>query len=163
MEGRRVVREIRQNFSPSNIADVVRQDLVSSDRQKSKIARFLVLLRHIARKSKNPWYYWYTGSKLIAVQAWIVSFLIMFTVVAISSGGSLVLTFFYVLVGVALESLAIVILVMVLLADYYILIPDVFYRYLIFPLLVSAFFAFVVNRSSVFIILHSRSADKREH
>jgi hypothetical protein len=83
----------------------------------------------------------------------------MFAVAAFASSGGLFITLIYILLGVALESIAIVIILVVLIAYYYLPMPDQTYSKLLLPVLVSAFFAFVLNRVSVFIILHSRSKD----
>jgi hypothetical protein len=123
----------------------------------SAFRRAFTLLWHVVKQSKNPWYYWYTGSKIVAIQAWLVSFCTMFAVAAFASSGGLFVTLIYILLGVALESIAIVIILVALIADHYLPIPDQSYSKLLLPVLVSAFFAFVLNRLSVFTILHFRS------
>lgn len=159
MEIRELFKQAKVNFSPTNVASVVKADLGEGSGTRSVFRRFLTFVRHIVLQSKNPWYYWYTGSKFVAIQAWLVSFCIMFAVAALASGGGLWKTLLYIFLGLALESLAIVVFLIALIADYHFPIPDWIYDDLILPVLISAVIAFVINRFSVFVVLHTRAGE----
>ncbi len=149
---------LKQNFSISNVSSVFREQMGSADLSKRRSGtRVFSVIWTMIRESRNPWYYWYTGSKAVAVQAWVVSFLIMFMTAVLLTGG-LVRALIYVLVGVALESLALIVLPLVFLIDYYFPFPDQLYPTLIYPILISALVALIFNRVAVFIVLHSRSS-----
>ncbi len=152
-----LLSEAKANFSWANIVSIFKEEFAEGDRSKSAFRRTLSLLWRIVKLSKNPWYYWYTGSKLVAVQAWVVSFFTMFSVAALASGGGFLITIIYILLGVALESIALVVIVVALIADYYLPIPDQIYSMLLIPVFWAAFFAFIINRLSVFVVLHSKS------
>jgi hypothetical protein len=121
----------------------------------TKLSKLLLALWVMIKESRSPWYYWYTGSRIVAIQAWIVSFLVMSLGAVVATGG-VIQALIYVLIGIALESLALILVPILLLIDFYIPFPDALYPFLIIPVFVSAFFAVIINRVSVFVIFHSR-------
>ena len=151
-----VASRLRKNFAFSNVISVFSEQMKYAEGYRgARFSKLLFTLWVMIKESRNPWYYWYTGSKIVAIQAWIVSFLIMFLGALVATGG-MISALIYVLIGVALESLALILLPVLLLVDYLIPFPDWLYPLLIIPVLVSAFFAVIINRVSVFVIFHSR-------
>ncbi len=152
------VYELKNNFSYKNVASVFRE-LISEVREpdRSVLMQAAMLFGEAIKESRSPWYYWYTGSRLIAIQAWIVSFVIMSSIAVFLTDG-LMGAMIYVLIGIALESIAVIAMPVVMLIDhnYDWLIPDKIYEVLVVPLLISGLAAFLINRFSVFIVLHSR-------
>lgn len=150
------IYELRNNFSYGNMASVFKDEISEVKRaERSKLKQVLLFFWEIVRASRNPWYYWYTGRKVVALQAWIVSFILMFSIALFISGG-VVNALIYVLVGVVLESIALVAIPIALLVDYkWSFIPDEVYYSLIFPLLISGFTALFINRLAVFIVTHT--------
>ncbi|MBT5155947.1 MAG: hypothetical protein HOM44_17815 [Gammaproteobacteria bacterium] len=151
-----VASRLRLNFSFSNVISVFSEQMqYAKGHRGTKLSKLLLTLWVMIKESRNPWYYWYTGSRIVAIQAWIVSFLVMSLCALVTTGG-MMQALIYVLIGIALESLALVLVPILLLIDFYIPFPDALYPYLIIPVFVSAFFAVIINRVSVFVIFHSR-------
>ena len=151
------ISALKNNFSFKNMASVFRREVFEvRESKRSVIAQGLLFIFDIIGKSRNPWYYWYIGSRLVAVQAWIVSFMVIF-LFAILMTGDIVKALIYVLIGIALENIAIITIPLVILIDYkFDFIPIDMYKALVVPVLMSGFGAFVLNRVSVFIVLHSQ-------
>jgi len=152
------IYELRNNFSYGNMASVFKDEISEVKRaERSKLKQVLLFFWEIVRASRNPWYYWYTGSRMVAIQAWIVSFIVMLVVAVSVTGGDIFKALIYVLIGVALESIALIAIPLAFLIDLkFSWIPDDWYPDLIVPVLISGLGAFVLNRLSVFIVLHSQ-------
>jgi hypothetical protein len=151
-----VASRLRRNFSFSNVISVFREQMkYAKGHRGTKLSKLLLTLWVMIKESKSPWYYWYTGSRIVAVQAWIVSFLVMCLGAVVVTGGAKT-ALIYILIGIALESVALVLLPILLLIDFYMPIPDALYHFLLIPVFVSAFSAVIIQRVSMFVIFHSR-------
>jgi hypothetical protein len=150
-------RKLWANFSYSNIRSVFKERLEEEKESVSSAKpRTASVLWRIISESKSPWYYWYKGNKMVAIQAWAVSFLIMFAF-ALLATGSFAKAIIYVLIGVALENMLLVLIPIIVVVDYWLpIIPDSLYSILITPILIAALSAFVLNRLAVYIVVHSK-------
>ena len=101
-----VASRLRLNFSFSNVISVFSEQMqYAKGHRGTKLSKLLLTLWVMIKESRNPWYYWYTGSRIVAIQAWIVSFLVMSLCALVTTGG-MMQALIYVLIGIALESLA---------------------------------------------------------
>jgi hypothetical protein len=151
------VSQLKNNFSYRNMVSVFREEITEArEPGRSVLMQAAIFFGEAIRESRSPWYYWYTGSRLIAIQAWIVSFVVMLSIAVCVTGG-LMEAMIYVLIGIALESIAVIAMPVVVLVELnYNWIPDKIYEVLVVPLLISGLAAFLINRFSVFVVLHSQ-------